>query len=110
MAVCPDDRLKDWEPYWHGGIEYQDQRYFDHHDGSRGGSTRRETEAAIPGKQAHKKVGIGDGCSMAVRFDLEDDAAAASARRGVCDPVLAPLAEILANHHASVKCQFDAFV
>jgi TolB-like protein/class 3 adenylate cyclase len=30
MAVYPGDRLKDWEPYWHGVIEYRDQRDFDH--------------------------------------------------------------------------------
>jgi tetratricopeptide (TPR) repeat protein len=30
MDIYPGDRLKDWEPYWHGAIEYRDQRDFDH--------------------------------------------------------------------------------
>ena len=30
MAVFPGQRLSDWVPYWHGAIEYQDQRDFDH--------------------------------------------------------------------------------
>ena len=30
MAVFPGRRLKDWEPYWHGAFEYQDQKDFDH--------------------------------------------------------------------------------
>ena len=30
MAVYPGDRLKDWEPYWHGAMQYRDQRDFDH--------------------------------------------------------------------------------
>jgi tetratricopeptide (TPR) repeat protein len=30
MAVFPGRRLKDWEPYWHGALEYQDQKDFDH--------------------------------------------------------------------------------
>jgi len=30
MAVFPGRRLKDWESYWHGAFEYQDQKDFDH--------------------------------------------------------------------------------
>jgi TolB-like protein/class 3 adenylate cyclase/Flp pilus assembly protein TadD len=30
MAVFPGRRLKDWEAYWHGAFEYQDQKDFDH--------------------------------------------------------------------------------
>jgi adenylate cyclase len=30
MAVFPGRRLKDWEAYWHGALEYQDQKDFDH--------------------------------------------------------------------------------
>jgi hypothetical protein len=44
-----------------------------------------------------------------VRFDLNDSALAESARRNLPDPVLAPLIDILARHHAAPKCQFDAF-
>ena len=44
-----------------------------------------------------------------VRFDLDDAATAESARCDLRHPLLAPLAEILANHRAALKCQFDAF-
>jgi hypothetical protein len=44
-----------------------------------------------------------------VRLDLNDAATAESARRDLHHPLLAPLAEILANHRAVLKCQFDAF-
>jgi hypothetical protein len=44
-----------------------------------------------------------------VRFDLKDAATAESARRDLRHPLLAPLADILANHRAALKCQFDAF-
>jgi TolB-like protein/DNA-binding SARP family transcriptional activator len=30
MAVFPGRRLRDWESYWHGAFEYQDQEDFDH--------------------------------------------------------------------------------
>ncbi len=30
MAVFPGRRLKDWEAYWHGAMEYRDQADFDH--------------------------------------------------------------------------------
>jgi TolB-like protein/Tfp pilus assembly protein PilF len=30
IAVFPGRRLKDWEPYWHAALEYQDQKEFDH--------------------------------------------------------------------------------
>jgi hypothetical protein len=30
MAVFPGRRLKDWESYWHGALEYQEQKDFDH--------------------------------------------------------------------------------
>ena len=30
MAVFPGRRLKDWVPYWHGALEYRDQKDFDH--------------------------------------------------------------------------------
>ena len=44
-----------------------------------------------------------------VRFDLNDAATAESARRDLRHPLLAPLTDILANHRAALKCQFDAF-
>jgi hypothetical protein len=44
-----------------------------------------------------------------VRFDLNDPATAESARRDLRHPLLAPLTDILANHRAALKCQFDAF-
>ena len=43
-----------------------------------------------------------------VRVTLADEAAEV-ARRDRGDPVLAPLAGILATHRAALKCQFDAF-
>jgi acetyl-CoA acetyltransferase len=43
-----------------------------------------------------------------VRIDLADEPAAV-ARRDPADSALAPLAEILARHHATLKCQYDAF-
>lgn len=30
MAVFPGRHLKDWEAYWHGAMEFRDQRDFDH--------------------------------------------------------------------------------
>jgi TolB-like protein/Tfp pilus assembly protein PilF len=30
MAVFPGRKLKDWESYWHGAFEYQDQEEFEH--------------------------------------------------------------------------------
>ena len=30
MAVFPGRRLKNWESYWHGAMEYRDQKDFDH--------------------------------------------------------------------------------
>ena len=30
MAIFPGRKLRDWEPYWHGALEYQDQKDFDH--------------------------------------------------------------------------------
>jgi hypothetical protein len=44
-----------------------------------------------------------------VRFDVTDTATADALRRGCRDPVLAPLIDLLARHHARPKCQFDAF-
>jgi hypothetical protein len=44
-----------------------------------------------------------------VRCDLNDTATAELARRNIGDPALAPLVDILARHHAALKCQFDAF-
>jgi len=38
-----------------------------------------------------------------------DDARAEAARRDPRDPALEPLAAILARHHATLKCQYDAF-
>lgn len=43
-----------------------------------------------------------------IRIDL-DDALADAARRNPDDPSIKPLMEILARHHAMLKCQFDAF-
>jgi hypothetical protein len=43
-----------------------------------------------------------------VRIDLADELADL-ARRDPGDPALAPLPDILRKHHATLKCQFDAF-
>jgi hypothetical protein len=44
-----------------------------------------------------------------VRFDVNDAATAESVRRSVRDRGLAPLFDLLAEHRAVPKCQFDAF-
>ena len=44
-----------------------------------------------------------------VRFDVNDSATAESVRRKLSVPALAPLFDILAEHRAALKCQFDAF-
>ncbi|OAF01138.1 hypothetical protein AYJ54_29005 [Bradyrhizobium centrolobii] len=44
-----------------------------------------------------------------VRFDVNDSATAESARRKLLHPALALLFDILAEHRAALKCQFDAF-
>lgn len=44
-----------------------------------------------------------------VRFDLNDSATAESIRKGHRDPATAPLLEVLAEHRAVPRCQFDAF-
>ena len=41
--------------------------------------------------------------------DVNDSATAESIRRNLRDPALAPLFDILAEHRAAPKCQFDAF-
>ncbi len=51
---------------------------------------------------------MGDQWQHQVRLYLAD-ALAEIARRDPGDPALAPLPEILAKHHAALKCQFDAF-
>ena len=43
-----------------------------------------------------------------LRIDLADELAA-MARRDPGNPVIRPLADVLAGHHAAMKCQFDAF-
>ena len=43
-----------------------------------------------------------------LRIDLNDQAAGI-ARRDPADPAIAPLPDILSKHHATLKCQFDAF-
>lgn len=43
-----------------------------------------------------------------IRLDLNETSAAA-ARRDPQARALAPLGDILAAHHATIKCQFDAF-
>jgi hypothetical protein len=43
-----------------------------------------------------------------LRIDLGDDFAE-TARRDPNDPAIKPLVDILARHHATMKCQFDAF-
>jgi hypothetical protein len=44
-----------------------------------------------------------------VRFDVNDSATAESIRRNLRDPALAPLFDLLTDHRAAPKCQFDAF-
>ena len=43
-----------------------------------------------------------------IRIDLSDEFAEV-ARRDPDDPAIKPLANILSKHHATMKCQFDAF-
>jgi hypothetical protein len=43
-----------------------------------------------------------------LRIDLADELAA-MARRNPGKPAIQPLADVLARHHATLKCQFDAF-
>lgn len=43
-----------------------------------------------------------------LRIDLADELAA-MARRDPVNPAIRPLADVLARHHATMKCQFDAF-
>ncbi len=43
-----------------------------------------------------------------LRIDL-DDAFSEVARRDPDNPAIEPLADILSKHHATMKCQFDAF-
>ena len=44
-----------------------------------------------------------------VRFDVPDARTAEVARRNSSDPLLAPLAAVLAKHRAAMKSQYDAF-
>jgi hypothetical protein len=44
-----------------------------------------------------------------VRFDVPEARTAEVARRNPSDPVLAPLAVVLAKHRAAMKSQYDAF-
>jgi len=44
-----------------------------------------------------------------IRFDVLDTATAESIRRNVRGPALAPLFDVLSEHRAAPKCQFDAF-
>ncbi len=43
-----------------------------------------------------------------LRIDLGEEFAEV-ARRGTDNPAIEPLADILSKHHATMKCQFDAF-
>ncbi len=43
-----------------------------------------------------------------IRIDLSDEFSEV-ARRDPVDPAIKPLADILSRHHATMKCQFDAF-
>ena len=43
-----------------------------------------------------------------LRIDMPDEIAQV-ARRDPADPTIEPLPEILAKHHAQLKCQYDAF-
>jgi hypothetical protein len=44
-----------------------------------------------------------------IRFDVNEPAMAESIRRNLRDTALVPLFDILADHRAIPKCQFDAF-
>ena len=44
-----------------------------------------------------------------IRFDVLDTATAESIRLNVRGPALAPLFDVLSEHRAAPKCQFDAF-
>src|SRR5262245_8784218 len=43
-----------------------------------------------------------------LRIDLDDERAAL-ARRDLMDPAIKPLRDVLSRHHATMKCQYDAF-
>jgi hypothetical protein len=43
-----------------------------------------------------------------LRIDLDDERAAL-ARHDLMDPAIKPLREVLSRHHATMKCQYDAF-
>jgi hypothetical protein len=51
---------------------------------------------------------MGDQWQFQIRVYLGDEFAEA-ARRAVDNPAIKPLADILARHRATMKCQFDAF-
>ena len=51
---------------------------------------------------------MGEQWQYQVRVNLADEVAE-QARRDPTDPVLEPLAEVLARHNATLKCQYDAF-
>jgi hypothetical protein len=44
-----------------------------------------------------------------IRFDINDQRQAEALRCKRPDPLLKPLSDILAKHHAAARCQFDAF-
>jgi hypothetical protein len=64
-------------------------------------------------KQAQHDLNVEDSVNsqwqFQVRFDVNDSATAESIRGNLRDPALAPLFDILSDHRAAPKCQFDAF-
>ena len=74
----------------------------------------RERERLAIGKGANRVRPEGENSVTSqwqyqVRFDVNDSATAESVRRKLRVPALAPLFDILAEHRAALKCQFDAF-
>jgi hypothetical protein len=62
------------------------------------GVTDEELEAAMSSQWQYQ-----------IRFDLTDQSQAEALRRKHPDPSLKPLTDILTQHQAAAKCQFDAF-
>lgn len=75
-------------------------------------ATSEDEAAAISERRAATKKAKDSMTSQwryQVRFDLKDTGTAESIRRQQSDPALARLLEVLAEHRAVPKCQFDAF-
>jgi hypothetical protein len=59
-------------------------------------------------KQGEQETTMSEHWDYQIRIDLADELAE-TARRDLCNPALRSLADLLARHRATMKCQFDAF-